>query len=287
MPADPPEIDALRREIDSLDDQILDLLMQRDAVAARIGAAKKSGPVLRPGREASIVRRMVERWQGRIDRRVIIRIWRELLSGVVASQGPLTMAVWMPERGAGYLEVARNHYGAHTPATSHQSAMQVVREVASGGATVGILPQPRWEDESPWWSQLLSDAPETPRIVARLPFTGPGALGIEALVISHVAVAETGDDRSVLAVETTAELSRSAFTAALNDAGMPFLNLWDGRPTADQGRVHLVEVRGFVSPEDRRLGSLDGWAGEGDAIRHVRLLGGYATQLPAEMLTAP
>jgi len=283
MTADPPQISTLRQQIDALDDRILDLLMERDAIAARIGAAKKSGPVIRPGREAVIVRRMVDRWQGSIDRRAIVRIWRELLSGVVSSQGPFSMAVWMPERGAGYLEVARNQFGAHTPATSHQSALQVVREVASAGATVGILPQPRWEDESPWWPQLLSDAPDTPRIVARLPFTGPGPLGIEALVIAMAPAEPTGDDRSVLAIETEAELSRSAFTAILNDADMPFRSLWDGRAMGEKGRVHLVEVQGFVDDSDTRLGALGG--SDTGPIRHVRLLGTFATPLPAELLT--
>ncbi len=283
MTVDPPEIAALRQDIDAIDDQLLDLLTRRDEVAARIGAAKPGGPVIRPGREAMIVRRIVERWQGRIDRRTIVRIWREILSGVVASQGPFSMAVWMPERGAGYLEVARQQYGAHTPATSHQSAMQVVREVVNGGATVGVLPQPRWEDESPWWPQLLSAAPDTPHIVARLPFTGPGPLGIEALVIARAPAGKTGDDRSVLAVETAAELSRSAFTAALNDAGMPFRGLWDARALGDTGHVHLVEVQDYVDRTDPRLGALD--TGDGGPIRHVRLLGGYASPLAAETLT--
>lgn len=278
------DLEMLRRNIDALDDRILDLLMERCAVADRIAAAKRGGPILRPGREAMILRRLVARWQGRLPKRTIVRIWRELLSSVVGAQGPFSLAVWMPERGAGYIEVARNQYGAYTPATTHQSASQVVREVTSGNATVGVLPLPRWEDENPWWTQILSNAAETPHIVARLPITGPGPLGIEALVIARMPPESTDDDRSVIAVETGRDISRSAFTEALTAAGLPPRAVWDSRPAGDDARYHLVEVRGFVDPQDHRLSALRG-ATDAGGISNALLLGAYAAPLSAEALT--
>ncbi|WP_170294837.1 chorismate mutase [Roseospira navarrensis] len=278
-------LDSLRQEIDDLDDQILDLLMQRCAVVDRIAAAKRGGPALRPGREAMILRRVVGRWQGSLPKRTLVRLWRELLSGLVGVQSPFSVAVWMPERGAGYLEVARNQYGSYTPTTSHQSPSQVVREVTSGNATVGILPLPRWEDESPWWTQILSNASDAPHIVARLPLTGPGPLGIEALAIARMEPEATDDDHSVLAVETGPDISRSAFTEALAAAGLPARAVWDARPTSDDGRFHVIEVRGFVEPKDERLAALQHGASDGGGIRNARLLGAYATPLPAEALT--
>lgn len=278
-------LETLRRDIDRLDDQILDLLHQRCLVAERIAAAKGGAPILRPGREAMILRRLVRNWRGRLPKRTLVRIWRELLSGVVSLQGPFSIAVWMPERGAGYLEVARNQYGAHTPATTHQSASQVVREVTTGNATLGILPLPRWEDEAPWWTQILSASPDAPRIIARLPMTGPGPMGIEALVIARMTPEATDDDRSVIAVETAPEISRSAFSDALTAVDIPPRAVWDSRlATGDEARYHLVEVLGFVDPEDSRLAALPR-NGDGGAIRNTLLLGAYATPLPAESLT--
>jgi hypothetical protein len=231
-----------------------------------------------------IVRRLLGRWHGSLPKRTLVRIWRELLSGLVGVQGPFSVAVWMPERGAGYLEVARNQYGAYTPSTSHQSPSQVVREVTGGTATVGILPLPRWEDETPWWPQILSNAPDAPHIVARLPLTGPGPLGIEALAIARMTPEPTGDDHSVVAVETGPDISRSAFTEALAAAGLAPRAIWDARPAADDARFHVVEVRGFVEPDDGRLAALRG-ASDGGGIRNALLLGAYATPLSAEVLT--
>jgi len=279
----PDSLEALRRDIDALDDQIVDLLMERCAIVDRIADAKRGGPILRPGREAMILRRLVARWQGRLAKRTLVRMWRELLAGVVSTQGPFALAIWMPERGAGYLEVARNQYGAYTPATTHQSASQVVREVTSGTATVGVLPLPRWEDDNPWWTQILSTSPDTPHIVARLPITGPGPLGIEALVIARMPPEATDDDRSVIAVETERNISRSAFTEALSAAGLPPRAVWDSRPAGEDARFHLVEVVGFVAPDDGRLAALRGGTDTG-GIRNALLLGAYAAPLSAEAL---
>ncbi|MBB4267372.1 chorismate mutase [Roseospira visakhapatnamensis] len=283
MSSAPPSLDALRREIDALDDQILDLLMRRCAIAEQVVDAKRGGPTLRPGREALILRRLVSRWRGGLPKRVIVRMWRELLAGVVAMQGPFSLAVWMPERGAGYLEVARNQYGTFTPATTHQSASQVVREVTSGNATVGVLPMPRWEDDNPWWTQILSSASDAPHIIARLPMTGPGPMGIEALVIARMPPEATGDDMSVIAVETGHDISRSAFTEALGAADLAPRAVWDTRETRDDSRLHLVEVRGFVDPHDPRLAALAG-ATEGGGIRNGLLLGAYASAHDEESL---
>lgn len=117
MPDNAPSLDELRREIDRLDDNIQDLLIQRTAAVERIGALKGDDTIyLRPGRQAEILRRLVARHHGRYPRVALIRLWNEMMGALVALQGPFTLAVYMPERGAGYLELARDQYGAYTPA---------------------------------------------------------------------------------------------------------------------------------------------------------------------------
>ena len=45
----------------------------------------------------------------------LVRIWRELLAGTTAMQGPFTVAVCEPDAGAGFTQTAREHFGALTP----------------------------------------------------------------------------------------------------------------------------------------------------------------------------
>ena len=153
-------LEKLRQEIDKIDESIHDQIMRRAEVVQQIGALKTNGtPAIRPSREAEILRRLVSRHQGRFPKTALLRIWREMIGGMVALEAPLSIAVYMPERGSGYLELARDYYGASTPTTVLRSPGQVVHAVTEGSATVGVVPMPDREDAEAWWNNLMSDNP--------------------------------------------------------------------------------------------------------------------------------
>ena len=108
-------LDDLRREIDEIDDQLHDLLMRRTEIVGRVGAVKRlestPGLALRPGREAEIIRRIVNRHKGPFPLEVLVRIWRELLSAQVAVQGQYSIGVFAPEDVAAYRDLGRDQFG--------------------------------------------------------------------------------------------------------------------------------------------------------------------------------
>jgi chorismate mutase-like protein len=282
-------LDDLRQAIDRIDDQILDLIVERTAVVERVGAAKRAagaaddGVYLRPGREMAILRRLIERSDGAFPKPTIARMWRELFAALTALQGPLVVSAYMPERGAGYLELARDQYGAYTPVTTSQVAGTVVRAVAEGEASVGIVPLPRLEDATAWWPMLVSGVASTPRVVARLPICGPGpgrGDGLEALAIARLEQEPTGDDRTLIAVETGADLSRAGLRAAAESAGMVVLEVMDSRDLGDGLRLHLLEAGECCLPDDPRVQRL-----RADAqVRRATVIGGYATPFSPDAL---
>ncbi|GAA3995537.1 3-deoxy-7-phosphoheptulonate synthase [Sphingomonas humi] len=79
----PPVLDVLRRDIDWIDDQILDLLEQRYAVVKRVAWAKtRDGDqalAIRPEREASILDRLTAR-AIHVPLGDVTQIWRSILS---------------------------------------------------------------------------------------------------------------------------------------------------------------------------------------------------------------
>ncbi|SDH35897.1 chorismate mutase [Roseospirillum parvum] len=299
--APPPaagEVDlaALRDEIDRLDDALLDLLIRRTEVARQVGQAKRAlagrdkgvpgdSPgldvaFLRPGREARILRRLTGRDIGPLTKPVAVRIWREIFAAAVALQGPFTMAVYMPTRGAGYLEVGRDAFGAYTPATAFGSPGQVVRAVSDGAAVVGVLPLPGEGDDSAWWPHLLGRSDNTPRVVARLPVIGPGpgrGDGVEALAVACVPIEDTGDDISLLVIETSPDVSRGSLKTLLEGAGLPVLGFRDARDSGPGARLHLIEVSGLIGSDDTRLAGLtDDSAGR---VGMAMVIGAYARPL--------
>jgi len=279
-------LDDLRQEIDRIDDALQDLLMQRTAVVERVGAVKggENAALLRPGREAEILRRLVSRHHGDFPKISLVRIWREIIGGMLGVQGSVSVAVFMPDRGAGYLELARDHFGATLPVTALRSPGQVTRAVAEGSATVGIMPMPDREDTEAWWISLMGDSPDLPRVIARLPFAGPGpgrGDGLEALAIGCMALEPTGYDRSWLAMETTPDISRARLRSVLSAAGIE-PTLLAATQRTEENWLHLVEVSGHLTSEDWRIARL---VERKQPVLRAVLLGGYPAPFRPEDLT--
>lgn len=283
MSTDTASLDRLRREIDRIDDQIHDLLMERAGLVEQIASAKaQDGLRLRPGREAEVMRRLVMRHQGALPKAALVRIWREIMGALVGLQQPFTVAVFQPERGAGYIDLARNHFGVVWPQLVHLTPGNVVRMVADGQASVGVVPIPGEADAEPWWLPLTTDAENLPRVVARLPVlaqeTAPGRPDpLQAFVVACRDHDETGDDRTLVAIETAPDVSRDRLRAALTSANVPLAAVLATHRSEGAWR-HLVELDGYFPGTDPRLAEL---TAAKDPATHVRVIGGYASQIPA------
>lgn len=293
MAREPDTLGALRQEIDKIDRSIHDLLMRRSEVVGRIDAVKKRGGDLptgmRPGREAKVVRRLIARHRGSLPAIVVARLWRELISAFTRLQGPLNVAVCAPEMSVGYWDLARSHFGSNTPMSLHRSPFVVLREVARGEATVGVLPVPESDDEDPWWPLLVSESDNTLKIIARLPFVEDGSSRFEdlaALVVSRMPQDDTSDDRSLIVIGANARISRASINQLLQAVDLEgrsitALDVREDRPEW----LHLVEVGGFLGEDDPKLQTLSE-AGSG-RINWVVTIGGYANPVIAATSTQP
>ncbi|PWC31150.1 chorismate mutase [Azospirillum sp. TSO35-2] len=296
MPPARTPLDDLRREIDQIDDAIHDLLMRRAAVVERIGAAKGTEPAvgqpvyLRPGREATILRRLMARHAGSFPAQVVVRIWREMITAFTRMQGPFAVAVYAPEDRRGFWDVARDHFGSFVPMTAVNTPAAALRAVSEGAATVAVVPYPADDDSDPWWRFLVSADAARPQVVARLPFGGRGNARGEnrdALAIAAVPHEATGDDRTLLSIEIGGDLSRGRLKDMLEACGLPPVNFctWHpaGHATSPSGSssggpsVHLVEIADFVDRADPRLTALV--ERSGDIPVRVNTVGGYAVPL--------
>lgn len=256
-----PKLDDLRQEIDAIDDQIHELIMRRTEIVAEIGgrkrAAKIAGPAFRPGREAAMIRRLMNRHQGNFPARVLVRIWRELVSAQVGLQGPFSVAVYSPDNDMTFRETARAHFGSHTAITGFGSVNQVLQAVTNGEAAVGALPMPIGECDEPWWRHLASSALDVPRVIARLPFLADETDdSADTLVIARLQPETTGDDISLIVIESDEGMSRDRMRAALqdNDLTVSWLNVCPD-PQQPGHSLHLVSVDESIDRDEPRLQS--------------------------------
>ena len=140
MSASEDRLKSLRQEIDEIDDKLHDLIMARMDTVAKVGKAKNADnqDILRPAREAMILRRLIERHKGPFPKAGLIHIWRELVSGSIAVQGEFKVAVYVPEGSHGWVDLARDEYGSATPLVVCRSVGEVIGMVSEGKATVRL-----------------------------------------------------------------------------------------------------------------------------------------------------
>lgn len=281
------DLASLRNEIDRIDDAIHDLLMERAQVVENVRAAKGAeGIKLRPGREAEVLRRIIGRHEGPFPKGALVRIWREVMSAYLKLQGHLAMAVYMPEAGAAYWDLARDQYGSQTPMTSHASVRGVIGAVQSGEAAIGVLPVPMLTDSDPWWRHIYSKGENTPQILSRLPVASTEKVRgtyEEALIIGLPSEDHTDDERYYTAIELEGEISPRSITALFDDCGLDVVvqGQWHDEALRDQ-YLFLLEADMALTedmPEVRKFIEK-----APVAITSMLKLGGYAVPFSAEEL---
>jgi len=285
MPATPPDLAELRRRLDEIDDKLHDLLIERAQIISMVAASKRDDDLaaFQPGREAQIIRRLVDRHHGDFPVATLVRMWREMLAATVRLQSPFAVAVYAPVESQGFWDLARDHYGSNTPMSAYRSIGQVIRAVSEGQASVGVLPMPQQGEPDPWWRHLLSKDESAPRVVARLPFGARGNTrsdGADALAIGRGAQQETGADRTLVATETAADISRGRVFRILSSLELvcTFFASCEHAGSA----LSLIEIEGFVPISDPRLDNFR--AQLGGALHRLLAFGGYAVPLPATAL---
>lgn len=281
-----PSLADLRREIDVLDDQILDLLRRRAEAVQRVAIAKQAtgDGFLRPSREAQIIRHLIARHRGALPAASVSRIWREMIAALYPLQAnAVKVAVHAPNKSAARWDLARDWYGSTTPLQLCTTANAVMRAISAQPAAIGVMAQPEDGEKESWWPQLASRSPGTPRVIARLPFV-PNPQGrlaeLDAYVIANAAPEDSGEDCSLLVLTMTESApSIARISTLLAQVGLEGRVLAQHRRGEDGARV-LLESDGFMAADDPRLAALI--AADPKLIDDAVVIGAYAVPLAAE-----
>lgn len=137
------KLQPLRERIDSIDHQLLDLINQRAQTALTVGEVKKAfdanETILKPDREAAIIRRLQEHNPGPIPAAAVEAIWGELISTCRGLESMLTVAYIGPQ-GTFSEQAAYAQFGHSINALACESFDEIFRSVEAGQADVGMVP---------------------------------------------------------------------------------------------------------------------------------------------------
>ena len=137
---------SLRNQIDSIDQQLLELLNQRARCAVEVAAVKRARAgtdegidFFRPDREAQVIQRIKQLNQGPLSDREVSRLIREIMSACLALEQPLNIAYLGPE-GTFTQSAALKHFGHSVSTVPLGSIPDVFASVESGHADYGLVP---------------------------------------------------------------------------------------------------------------------------------------------------
>jgi chorismate mutase/prephenate dehydratase len=131
----------LRQQIDTLDDQILDLLNRRADVVVAVGKAKDEnrGEYYVPSREKAIFERLISKNKGPFPDEGVRRVFREIISASLSLEQPLKVAFLGPQ--ATYTHVAAmQQFGFSAQLVPLKSISSIFEEVSRGRASYGVVP---------------------------------------------------------------------------------------------------------------------------------------------------
>ncbi len=248
-------LNEIRVKIDSIDNQLHDLLMERAELVSSVAAAKKKDglQIVQPAREAMMIRRLLSRHKGVLPRSTIVRIWRELVGSVALLQTGLNVVV-SPESNS--WDAAKNYFGSVIPMKSAIDNKHAITQVRDGGASFAVVSYPDIDDENPWWSCLLNQSDdEKLSIICGLPYGDMS--GEKSLVISKIKFMPSNDDISFIGVMLSSEISRASMMDIAKNSKLSATNVFSGAVNNDDdSRAYLLEVKGFIENDCEQIQSL-------------------------------
>lgn len=196
-----PNIETIRREIDRVDNALLDLIAERLELSAQVRKAKSGMRVWRPSREDSHVRQLAAEARS-TSASLVSTIWAELMSASLAAQGPMRLHVALEGDVLSNWSLVRDRFGAALDIKTYPTTSAALAGCYSEEEGVAVLPAPTPPPGGMinWWTALgPGGAMEGMRILAGLPRTGRDDWP-QAVAVATADISPSGADQTLLCI---------------------------------------------------------------------------------------
>ncbi len=265
------EILTIRKDIDNLDNSLLELLQKRMNLIAKVAKIKSSNNdkfFIRSAREADMIKNLTNNLPNSLPKSTIVNIWRRIITTANMYEQPIKIGIHNPKNLFEYEYVVRSYYGDIIPIINFDSTNSVVAALEKGEVQIGIfaLPTKSFEDgenisdrnlKENWWASLANNKLGI-KIFAKLPFTeneDSKQNHLQPLVAVAIKPAEQSqEDKTLLYVEIDSEINEAKLSQELQQSGLSakiirFIRL----SKIDHVTFCLVEVNGFIDESSSQL----------------------------------
>ena len=193
-----PALDALRRELDDVDDAMLALLAKRLVLTQQVKSFKQvttktTGSPLRPAREAQIHRRLLQAAKAQnLEPAFVLRMWRAILTDSSMGQAPMTLHLSKRlSQTLGHRLRLREHFPA-MPVEEWKDEAQALMQININPADICVV-----ETDSPWIDACVAGKAGTAHIIGALPVLKDQAVP-QLLIFGNAPAEATGHDETLL-----------------------------------------------------------------------------------------
>jgi chorismate mutase len=168
-------LEDLRKEIDSIDEKLLSLLIKRIKIVKKVGTLKKkSGEkfFIRSAREADMIDVLIKKAGKNLPQNLVIDIWRKLITAANMLEQPISIFSQNPE----YEHLIREYYNSSVPIKFLKTTREVISSLKKNGSGIAIFALPPHNQDS-WWEQL----PESFYVFTRIPYQKKSKINLVAV----------------------------------------------------------------------------------------------------------
>lgn len=252
-------LDEIRREIDAIDADLLELLQRRFSASEKVRIAKENqgeavGTPMRPAREADLIRKLVAARREPLPLELTVCLWRHIIASSTLLQADATVNVAGEVYDSGDMRaMLRSHFGC-MPVVAHDSDVAAVEAVTRDPAAIAVL-----QLHGDWPRLLDHNDGDRPTVTGVLPFMATEPVP-KLLIVTQAPCEPTGQDETVIL--SAGQLPRDFVPAPL----------WRARLASGEW---LTSLPGYLSATEMPLVSL---SHSNDELA-LRVLGRYPSPL--------
>ncbi|MET0156195.1 MAG: chorismate mutase [Rickettsiales bacterium] len=265
-----PELDDIRRKIDSTDDAIVRLLAERLHYVRQVGKRKVAfgmgGSFIRSGREAAMLRSLAKKLDGVMSPRAAVAIWRVIISSSLSAEKAFTAYAGPSDGNVAYW-LAREYFGGAIPVRLIPDNENLVRTITDEPTAVGVASVAEG-DAAPWWLRPKHEK-NALYVFASLPFAGGKELcAPPTFAFANIVPEQTDADATLVAFSLPAATDLNAARERIEAAG--------ARIVASAPLGLLARFDAYLSAQGEKLTALSSRL---PPHSEARVLGHYAVPL--------
>lgn len=251
-------LDAIRREIDAIDGELVESLRKRIAASERVRSSKtETGSLavspIRPGREAQILRGLVRQADGSLRPELLVRLWRLILSSSTLAQAPVCINLSKALAAKTDLRIMIAEYFGAMPIEEYDHEAAALACLSSNPGDICVF-----EPGAYWPEAYLRGLAGGASVIGTVPAIRAGAQP-SLLIMGHALTEPTGQDETL--VLSTGSLPRDFSPVPL----------WQVRTGA-----HMLScLPGFLGEGDGPLAALM----RSNAMLGLRIAGRYPSPI--------